>query len=115
MYIFFLHIIHIVLVKKNPPTNAGDLGRQGFTHWVAKIPWRRKQQGTPVFLPGESHGHRRVWWSTVHGVTKSQTRLKQLSMHARMHTVFFYTYAHLIDPTQYKHKLYMRWETKICV
>ena len=24
--------------------------------WVGKIPWRRKQQPTPVFLPGESHG-----------------------------------------------------------
>ena len=25
---------------------------------VAKIPWRRKWQPTPVFLPGGSHGHR---------------------------------------------------------
>ena len=25
---------------------------------------------------------RGAWWATVHGVTKSQTRLKQLSMHA---------------------------------
>ena len=27
-----------------------------------------------------------AWWATVHGVTKSQTRLKQLSMHAYMHS-----------------------------
>ena len=26
--------------------------------WVGKIPWRRKGQPTPVFLPGESHGQR---------------------------------------------------------
>ena len=26
--------------------------------WVRKIPWRRKWQPTPVFLPGESHGQR---------------------------------------------------------
>ena len=26
--------------------------------WVMKIPWRRKRQPTPVFLPGESHGQR---------------------------------------------------------
>ena len=26
--------------------------------WVRKIPWRRKWQTTPVFLPGESHGQR---------------------------------------------------------
>ena len=25
---------------------------------VGKIPWRRAQQPTPVFLPGESHGQR---------------------------------------------------------
>ena len=26
--------------------------------WVVKIPWRRKWQPTPVFLPGKSHGRR---------------------------------------------------------
>ena len=26
--------------------------------WVGKIPWRRKRQPLPVFLPGESHGQR---------------------------------------------------------
>ena len=30
----------------------------GFDPWVGKIPWRRSQQPTPVFLPGESHGQR---------------------------------------------------------
>ena len=29
-----------------------------FDPWVRKIPWRRKWQPTPVFLPGESHGQR---------------------------------------------------------
>ena len=29
-----------------------------FHPWVEKIPWRRKWQPTPVFLPGESHGQR---------------------------------------------------------
>ena len=28
--------------------------------WVSKIPWRRKWQPIPVFLPGESHGQRRL-------------------------------------------------------
>ena len=32
--------------------------RHGFSLWVGKIPWRRKWQPTPVFLPGESHGQR---------------------------------------------------------
>ena len=26
--------------------------------WVRKIPWKRKWQPTPVFLPGKSHGQR---------------------------------------------------------
>ena len=33
-------------------------GRPGFDPWVGKIPWRRKWQPTPVFLPGKSHGLR---------------------------------------------------------
>ena len=28
--------------------------RRGFNPWVGNIPWRRKWQPTPVFLPGES-------------------------------------------------------------
>ena len=37
------------------------------------IPWRRKLQPTPVFLPGEFH--RGPWQATVHGVAKSRTQL----------------------------------------
>ena len=32
--------------------------RCSFDPWAGKIPWRRKWQSTPVFLPGESHGRR---------------------------------------------------------
>ena len=32
--------------------------RGGFDLWVRKIPWRRKWQSTPVFLPGKFHGQR---------------------------------------------------------
>ena len=39
---------------KNLPAMWGP----GFNPWVGEIPWRRKWQPTPVFLPGESHGHR---------------------------------------------------------
>ena len=31
-------------------------GRPGFNPLVGKIPWRRKWQPTPLFLPGKSHG-----------------------------------------------------------
>ena len=49
----------VVLVVKKPPANAGDK-RCRFDPWVGKIPWRRKWQPTPVFLPGESHGQRNL-------------------------------------------------------
>ena len=32
--------------------------RSRFDPWAGKIPWRRKWQPTPVFLPGKSHGQR---------------------------------------------------------
>ena len=44
---------------KESPCNAGDAGVPGLIDpLVWKIPWRRKWQPTPVFLPGESHGQR---------------------------------------------------------
>ena len=33
-------------------------GRPRFNPWVRKIPWRRKWQPTPVFLPGKFHGQK---------------------------------------------------------
>ena len=48
-------------VGKEPICNARDdlqCRRPGFDPWVGKIPWRRKWQPTPVFMPGESHGQR---------------------------------------------------------
>ena len=49
-----------------------------FNPWVGNILWRRKWQPTSVFLPWKSHG-RGAWQATVHGVTKSRTRLKRLN------------------------------------
>ena len=46
------------IVVKNLPANAGNIGDHGFNPWVGKIPWRRKWQPTPVFLPRESQGQR---------------------------------------------------------
>ena len=34
--------------------------RPGFDPWIRKIPWRRKWQPTPIFLPGESPGQRKL-------------------------------------------------------
>ena len=38
--------------------------RPGFKPWVRKIPWRREWQPTPVFLPGEFPGQRKMGYSS---------------------------------------------------
>ena len=48
----------VVLVVKNPLVNAVRCQQHRFNPWVEKIPWRRKQQPTPVFLLGKYHGER---------------------------------------------------------
>ena len=49
-----------------------------FAPWVKKIPWRQEWQPTPIFLPGESHGQRRLVGDSPWG-RQSRT---QLSMYA---------------------------------
>ena len=44
-------------VVKNPPDNSGDTRDVGLI-LVGNIPWRKKWQLTPVFLPGKFHGQR---------------------------------------------------------
>ena len=45
-------------VGKEPTCQSRRHNRHRFNPWVGKIPWRRKWQPTPVFLPGKSHGQR---------------------------------------------------------
>ena len=60
----FLSIPHLPLGRKQtcPWLSRSRICLQGRRHrfdpWVRKIPWRRKWQPTPVFLPGKSHGQR---------------------------------------------------------
>ena len=54
-------------------------GRPGFYPWIRKIPWRRKQQPTPVFLSGESHGQRSLVGYSPWG-HKESDRMEQLSL-----------------------------------
>ena len=44
-----------------------------FDPWVRKIPWRRKWQPTPVFLPGEFHGWRTLVGYSPWGRKESDT------------------------------------------
>ena len=63
-----------------------------FHPWVGKIPWRRKWQPSPVFLPGESHGQRSLGgYSPLE--SESQTHLSNwvhtcacVDVHTHTHT-----------------------------
>ena len=55
-FIFHMCSKHVLdSVGKEATCKAGDMDS---IPGVGKIPWRRKWQPTPVFLPGESHGQR---------------------------------------------------------
>ena len=83
-----------VSVVKNPPANAGGSG-DGFDPCVRKIPWRRKWQPTPVFLPEESHGQRSLVGYSPWG-HKEQT---QLSTHTCfVITTLYLTYSLVFFP-----------------
>ena len=49
--------------------------RLRFYPWVGKIPQRRRWQPTRVFLPGKSHGWRRLPGYSLRGCKESQLRL----------------------------------------
>ena len=53
---------------------ACQWGRPRFDPWVGKIPWRRKWQPDPVFLPGKFHGQRSLVGYSPRGC-ESRTRL----------------------------------------
>ena len=57
----------------------------GFYPWVRKIPWRRKWQPTPVFLPGESHGRRSLVGSSPWGRKELDTTER---LHFHLHSCF---------------------------
>ena len=69
---------------KEPACQFRRRKRLGFNSWVRKIPWRRKWQPTPVFLP-ENPMDRGAWQATVHGIAKSDMT-EHMCMHTHKHT-----------------------------
>ena len=61
--------------------------RHGFNPWVRKIPWRRKGQPTPVFLPGELRGQRSLAGYNPWGCKELDTTewLSYTNTHTRVH------------------------------
>ena len=73
-------------VVKNSPANAGGAREAGLIPaWVRKIPWRRKWQPIPVFLPGKSHGQRSLVGYSPQGCKVSDTT-EWLHTHTHAHT-----------------------------
>ena len=57
--------------------------------WVKKIPWRRKWQPTPVFLPGKSHGQRSLagyspWSQKELNMTEHMAESILISLHSEV-------------------------------
>ena len=74
-----------MLVVKNLPASAGDLRDMGLLPGLERSPGGG--HGNPLqYSCLENPMNRGAWQATVHMVTKSRTRLKQLGMHACAHT-----------------------------
>ena len=72
---------YLLQVVKNPPANAGDLRDEGSIPGSGRSPGG--EYGNPLqYSCLENTMDRGAWWATVHGVAKSWTRLKGLSMQA---------------------------------
>ena len=66
------------LVVKNPPANAGDIRDTGSISGWGRSPGGG-QGNPPQYSCLENPMYREAWRATVHGVTKSQIRLKRVS------------------------------------
>ena len=68
----------MVVVVKNPPANAGDIRDMGSILGLGR--YTGGGHGNPLqYSYLENPMDRGAWWAMVHWVTKSRTRLKQLS------------------------------------
>ena len=92
-YCYFLTSFSLTVISLIVPSNKTLIGklcelpqrlkrqgihlqcRRGKRHWftpcVGKLPWRRKWQLTPVFLPGKSHEQRNLTSYSLWGCKES--------------------------------------------
>ena len=76
----------VALVVKNPPANAEDTRDEGSIPGLGRSPG--EGNGSPLqYSCLENSMDRRAWWATVHGATKSRTRLSTHAglIHTHMH------------------------------
>ena len=70
----------VALVVKNQPASAGDRRELSSIPGSGRSPLEGHRNAVQYSCL-ENSMDRGAWWSTAHRVAKSQTRLKQLSMH----------------------------------
>jgi len=69
----------VALVVKNPPANSGDVRDAGLILGSGRSPGGGNDNPLQCSCL-KNPMDRRAWWATVHGIAKSQTQLKRLSM-----------------------------------
>ena len=92
----------VALAIKSPPVSAGDIRDVGSIPGSGRS--LRGGHGNLLRYPClENPMDRGAWWATVLRVTKSQTQLKQLSMHvhARTHT-HTHTHTYIYNSVLYR-------------
>ena len=72
----YIGAFQVVLVAKNPPDNAGNLRDMGSIPGSGGSPGEDYQDYPLQYSCLENPTDRGAWQATVHGVTKSWTRLK---------------------------------------
>ena len=77
----------VVLVVKNTPANVGDVRDTGSIPGLGRSPGRGHGNPLQCSCLENPHGQRSLAGYS-HGLTKSQTRVKQLSMHTQTETKF---------------------------
>ena len=71
----------MALVVRNLPANVGDLRDAGLIPGLGRCPGG--MHGKPLqYSCLENPMDRGAWWASVHGIAKSQTQPKQLSLKA---------------------------------
>ena len=96
---------------KEPACQWRRCKRCRFDPWVGKIPWRRAQQPTPVFLPGESHAQRHLAGCSAQGCTDSDTAEVTWHTHSSIDKKIPELYQHILQILGY-HKWRCCWNIK---
>ena len=67
-------VSQVALTVKNPPANPGEVRDSGSVPGLGRYPGERNGNALQCSCL-ENPMDRGAWWATVHGVTKSKTRL----------------------------------------